>query len=416
MNGMKILIITRNAWDDTNSIGNTISNFFGGLEGIEFANIYFRSQKPNNPLCKKYFRVTEKDILKNFFNSEKIGKAFEYSANENRAENSISSEKKLISAIHKYNLNIFYTLSDKLWNSKKWINKKLYDFINDFNPDLIFTFAKSAPQYFLTLEYLHKNFNKKTVLWIADDEFTALKKAKNKKSKRDLQRLEYILSTADKVYGCSNEICTFYNGIFDCNATPHYKSCRFDYPVRKTVNSPLKIVYAGNLLFGRDKTLCEIIEKLKIMNTGENRFFLEIYSGNYVTDELKNRLTVSGVSEFCGKRPYGEIQRIFNNSDMVLLIESFEEEEKAKTRYSFSTKIIDALQSGSSILAVGPDDISSIRYLNSVSGSIVINGLSDFESKMSYISENPEILIENAEKIREFALTNHKTDNSWLNA
>ena len=101
---------------------------------------------------------------------------------------------------------------------------------------------------------------------------------------------------------------------------------------------------------------------------------------------------------------------------MVLLIESFEEEEKAKTRYSFSTKIIDALQSGSSILAVGPDDISSIRYLDSVSGSIVINGLSDFESKMSYISENPEILIENAEKIREFALKNHKTDNSWLNA
>ena len=61
---MRILIVTRNAWDDTNSIGNTVSNFFGGIPDAEFANLYFRSSMPNNRLCKRYFQVTEKDVLR----------------------------------------------------------------------------------------------------------------------------------------------------------------------------------------------------------------------------------------------------------------------------------------------------------------------------------------------------------------
>ena len=73
---MRVLVISRNAWDDTNSIGNTLSNFFGSLESVEFANIYFRSSNPNNAVCKRYYRATEKDILKNWFLPNKIGRTF----------------------------------------------------------------------------------------------------------------------------------------------------------------------------------------------------------------------------------------------------------------------------------------------------------------------------------------------------
>ena len=45
---MKVLVISRNAWDDANSIGNTLSNLFAGIDDIEIANIYFRASKPNN--------------------------------------------------------------------------------------------------------------------------------------------------------------------------------------------------------------------------------------------------------------------------------------------------------------------------------------------------------------------------------
>ena len=54
---MRILVITRNAWDDTNSIGNTMSNLFSNWDDVEFANIYFRSALPNNDICKKYYQI-----------------------------------------------------------------------------------------------------------------------------------------------------------------------------------------------------------------------------------------------------------------------------------------------------------------------------------------------------------------------
>ena len=69
---MRVLVVTRNAWDDTNAIGNTLSNFFKGIDCIEFANIYFRAAKPNNKLCKTYFHVTEIEILKKHANKNKL--------------------------------------------------------------------------------------------------------------------------------------------------------------------------------------------------------------------------------------------------------------------------------------------------------------------------------------------------------
>ena len=71
---MKILVITRNAWDDTNAIGNTVSNFFEHFDNCEFANIYFRASSPNNKICKRYYRTTEFEVLRNWFSPEKNGK------------------------------------------------------------------------------------------------------------------------------------------------------------------------------------------------------------------------------------------------------------------------------------------------------------------------------------------------------
>ena len=73
---MRILVISRNAWDDTNAIGNTISNFFSNIDDIEFASIYFRSASPNNTLCNHYYRTSEAEVVKKWISKEKIGKEF----------------------------------------------------------------------------------------------------------------------------------------------------------------------------------------------------------------------------------------------------------------------------------------------------------------------------------------------------
>ena len=148
---MRILVLTRNAWDDTNSIGNTVSNFFRDIPGAEFANLYFRSSMPNNRLCKRYFQVTEKHILRNWFSPSKIGRSFVLEAEPRGKAPGRSNEKKIISLIHKYNLRSVVRLSDYLWDSRRWINRNLDDFIESFAPDLVFSFVKAEPQYYQTI-------------------------------------------------------------------------------------------------------------------------------------------------------------------------------------------------------------------------------------------------------------------------
>ena len=412
---MRVLVITRNAWDDTNSIGNTMSNFFPGQQDIELANLYFRASKPNNSVCTRYFHVTETDILRHLFSPEKCGRAFDYQPYEAK-EPAVSSEKKMISMIHRFSLKPAYLLSDRLWNSRKWINGKLKRFVEEFRPDVVFTFAKSLPQYYWTVRYLYEECHVRIALWIADDEYSALSAGKKKRDKRQIERLRTVLSCASVVWGCSAEICEYYNRVFGCHATPLYKSCTFDYPVRKTVNRPVRIVYAGNLLFSRADILKKAVRALSDFNAGAQRAILEIYSGTPLGAAERKELEIKGISSFCGARSYSDIRQILAQADVVLHIESFAQEEILKTKYSFSTKIIDCLESGSVLLAIGPAEISSIQYIKSIPGAFVIENEADIQRGLSDALEDSDSYPQRAEKIREFAREHHSPDPGWLNA
>lgn len=410
---MRVLVITRNAWDDTNSIGNTMSNFFKDQEDLEIANIYFRSSMPYNTVCTRFFHVTERDIIRHWFDPEKCGQEFEYHPVKKKSS-SYSGENKMISLIHRFSLKPAYLLSDYLWNSKKWINEKLSSFVDDFRPDIVFSFAKSSPQYYHLLRYLKEKHHLKSALWIGDDEYTALSASRKKQDRESIRRLKYILEQADRVWGCSQEICDYYHKVFGCEATPLYKNCDFRYPVRTEVGQPLKMVYAGNLLFGRYDILIRVIRQLKELNQNGTKAQLDIYSSTPLSENELSRLNVSGTSELHGVIPYDEICRKMAESDIVLLVESFEEDEIIKTRYSFSTKIIDCLQSGSVTLAVGPPQIASIRYIKKIPGAYVIDSIDAVREGIAEIIDSSRELPHRAEQIRRFAVENHSQRESRL--
>lgn len=63
---------------------------------------------------------------------------------------------------------------------------------------------------------------------------------------------------------------------------------------------------------------------------------------------------------------YEKMKKLMNQSDIVLLVESFNQDNISDVQYSFSTKIIDCLQSGCGVMAIGPQNISAIEYLRTV--------------------------------------------------
>ena len=407
---MKILVITRNAWDDTNSIGNTISNFFAKIEGIEFANIYFRESSPSNQLCNLYYRTSEIDVLKNWFSPRKIGRSFVQNL-QNASDNEVNiskKEKKIIRFIQKHSINMAYRLSDYIWYSNKWLNENLKSFIDAYSPDMIFTFVKSAPQYYLTVKYLRENYNVPLLSWIADDEYTCLA---NNNSQREIQNLRYILNESAVVKGCSEEICDYYNTVFGCNATPFYKSCELTTSTKTSSNNPIKFVYAGNLLYGRLDIIRKFADILEYYSENGTNACFEIYSNTTLQpEEVKRYFGDKVCTKYMGKKNYDFIKERLFQADIVLHVESFDKSQILKTKYSFSTKIIDYLQSGSVLLAIGPAEISSMRYIQRIQGAYIINDLDDMQSKVGYVLNDVSAFTLRSSMIREFAQQNHNAD------
>lgn len=400
-------MITRNAWDDTNAIGNTISNFFSGIDGLEFANIYFRSALPNNKLCSRYFRITEAEVLKKWFSPRKIGKRFicEVGNRPLAQSSSEKKEKRMVHLIHKYGVSMSYKLSNYIWYSEKWINRSLESFVESFAPDLIFTFVRAAPQYYLTVRHLREKYQIPLLTWIADDEYSGLKK---KGTHREIRNLKYILQESEIVTGCSEEICDYYNSVFGSQAVPMYKGCDLSVPVKNTVGQPVRIVYAGNMLYGRLDILKQIAQILE--SSAGRKAHLDIYSNHLLSSEDEAYFAAMSCTRFLGRKDYERIKQDLSAADVVLHVESFDEEQLLKTRYSFSTKIIDGLQSGSVLLAVGPEEQASIRYISRIPGTCVICDPLRLREELISFLDDAGSFCKRAQTIRSFALQNHNAE------
>lgn len=409
---MNILVFSESAWDDTNSLGNTLSNFFDGniWENDNFYHIYLRNARPNNKICTNYYRMTMFDMAKHYFNKEKIGIEFDYSLkNENNDfSKKEKKEQRYINFLHRHSLKFIYSLIDFLFRQKKWINSNFKKYINKVNPDIVFLFVTSASIFSPFAEYVKKNTTAKIITFIADDIYGSYKHKFIFNRNKLRKELSSIISFSDKVYAISNELCNEYKTLFNKEINILYKGCNFDFPIKANINNQLKFVYAGNLLYGRDEILSLIARAIQKSNNKNNqKAFLEIYTNSPITDELKNKLNIKNSSLIIGKRKYNEIIQIMHNADFNLHVESFEMKQIDKVKYSFSTKIVDCLQSGSLLVGIGPLSISSIKYIKKIPGACVIDNVENINNQIETLILNKHEILLNVNKIRNYAIKYH---------
>ena len=407
---MKILVFDQASWDDTNAAGNTLSNLFSGWNSDEFASFYTRKQVPNNSIVSEYYSVSALDLLKNLlykrnksnrFTSDQIGSLRE------KIEKQHIAEQGSIDRLHQTNNELIYWGMEAVWRSRIWIDREFKEFVKDFSPDILFAFCTSTYILDPLINYLKKKLGTKIVLFIVDDVYGDY-------SKKGFFRRGYLkrsfrncIKNADLLYGISKELCSAYEEAFGRKIVPLYKGCEFTDVGPKTFNSPLKIVYAGNLFYGRDDTLAAVAGCLKKINDGGLTAELEIYTAATITDKIEKKLNIPGTSRIMGKRPYDEIKRILSEADIVLHVESFDPKQTEYVHYSFSTKIVDCLQSGSGVLAIGPSGIASIEYLKGVPGAKVIDDPGNIENVLTEMVSKKDELSESVKKIRDYALVHH---------
>lgn len=397
---MNILVITKAAWDDRIASGNTLSNFFNGWKDVNFFCLYSREAMPNNNVCSEYYSVSPISIVKNLFRPSKIGKRFRYDSNSGNGQNP-SKEVKIISTA-KRNRTVFEFAYNLAYTTDLWKNKSFKKFIAECNPDLVFCFGSYDPLNHKALKYIKSHTNAKIISYYVDDlfrhnvpSFYFVRKLKNK-------RLLEIASMSDKCYAISQRMCDEYCKLYGKSFQLLHKGCDISEP-KRFVNTPVRFVYAGNLFYHRDKILGALAKAIAKVNDDTQKARLDIFSGTPVDEEVLSILNIEGASTLHNARPFEEIKQIMKDADIVLHVESFDEEQMKIVRLSFSTKITDCMQSGSMMMAIGPDSVASIDYATRIPGCVVVNNLTTLEETVRELVENHSTIINRASKTNGFA-------------
>lgn len=410
---MKILTISLNAWNDTQATGNTFSNFFNTKDkDLVFSNIYCRNEPYDNHICKYYYRVTESDIVNCIKTGNSVCGNVVHSLDHSESlkkKESTSYLKDLI--LHKYRPSALLFLREFLWLTNKWKTSELNKFLKDVAPDVIYMHGHNNRYMHNLLWYCQKITGAKVVVFFGDDMYgiKSYRLGQLIYHKWLRKGLKYTIEHADLLLGGSENLCVEYNKMFNKEFLPQYKTCNNILPpntIRK--KDELTIVYAGNLLYGRKKLLIRISKLLFQINNGSStKIKLHIYSASPINENEKLYLDDGKNCVFEGARPYNVICDILNQCDASLFLESFDKENIRQTRLSFSTKIIDYMQSSSSLIVFGPHEIASVQYLETSESALIAHNDDELLDILHKIQIDPCVLNDYANKKYEFAIKKH---------
>ena len=419
----KLLVISRNAWQDINCTGNTLSNLFNDWDDNCIANIFCRAEIPKNDICKKYYQITEKSLILNILKGEPIGHTFDIKNDAdkmklNSVENTRNSinEKKVYDFLKLFRLNVFWLIREYIWKIAKWKNQKFRDFLIDFNPDIIYMHVYDSFYMHDVLIYVQKVTKAKVVLFFTDDNcsYKQFSFSPFFWLRRVLlnNKVKHSLSITDKAYAISEKMCNEYSILFHKDFKI-LKKCG-NFTSEKNINlqcsSPIKLVYAGNIYCGRWKTLFYIAAALEKINKDCIRVQLYIYTYNHISNKIKKYLNIDGTAYLMGGISYSEIKKVLADSDIVIHVEAMDLKNKMMTRFSFSTKIIDYFESGSCIFAVGWSEAASIDYLIKNDAAIVVNDLKNIEESLRKLIDNPQLILDYGRKAWECGKRNHQIE------
>lgn len=404
----KVLIIGINAWREDAS-SHTLMDLFRCWNPERLALVYSRSEYPDTPVCNHFFQISETDILKGLKTPWKeIGNTIECSKNNG---SKIKEEQLRYSKAHKKSSKLLPLLREIVWKFGKWKSKALKSFILDFDPDVIFIPIYPVVYMGRLQKYIKKLTGKPTICYLADDNYSYdscnhllsyLHRFWLRKYVGPLAResngmfviVDKEKEDTDKRFGTNSIILT--KGI--------------DFSEKQYIPTipkfPLKLVYTGNLIIGRDKTIAVLADILNELNHEEKFAELYIYSQTEPNTAILKRIN-RGCSHFCGKISREEVKLVQSKADIVVFAEALNGKEANIAKLSFSTKLTDYMAAGKCIFAIGKRDIAPIDYLKKYNTALISSNEIEIKETLLQLRNDPAIITQLGKKAYETAKRNH---------
>ncbi len=386
---MRVLVITRAPWRNDNNTGNTLTNLFSNMKDVEFYNLYFRDQLPQNGIAVKSFAISEIQLVKNLLKRTPVGREI------NEQNITISTgENNIYIAAKKIGTNFLPLFRDFLWSVGRWKSDNLKRFLDETKPDVIFMPVFNCYYPHKVLQFIKVYTNAKIILFHADDNYTLkqfnlsplywlyrfnLRKWVKKSVK--ISNINYTISDIQK---------QDYEKAFNIPFKVLTKGVDFSVgpPKNSTFNKPVQLVYTGNIGVNRWKSLAAIASTLEKINADGEKAQLKIYTGTPLTDKIKKSLNREGSSQIMGYVTSNEIAEIQSSADLLVHVEAMDLKNRLLVRQSFSTKIVDYLAAAKPILAFGPKDVASIDHLVKNDCAIVADSEEELLEKLSSVIDD----------------------------
>lgn len=425
---MPRILIVGTAPYDRNCQSRAFESYFHGIEAKELAQIFSYQYRPPKGHCEKLYQITDAMMLKRFFNKKAgSGKAYkieELNENDGIGKNieygdSVRKQSQLIKKLYQFGKKdtpIKYLLRGILWKKNSWCTDKLNMWLDEFNPECVF--LSFSDDFFIPriALYVAERFNVPIISSIADDyyfndrrSFSPFYYIYRKKYKALIDK---ILTRKDSsaIY-IGDRIKEKYNSYFGLDGITLYLTSDIQNkefrPIRK--EKP-KVSYYGNIRLGRNKSLMEIGNALQ---TIDSNYYLDVYSNEKDASYISEMRCANGV-RFHGAIPYEEVQQGLVDSDLLIVVESFDPNDVITVKYSISTKVSDSLATGTQVFAYGDCDCGAIDYLLSTKAVPVCTDRSQLVPMLKEILDNAEMQKTYYYKALEITAANHRVEKNAI--
>ena len=408
----KVLIVDVNAWRE-DAAAHTLLDIFRCWDPDKLALVYTSSELPYNEHCHKYFQIGESQIIRSVIKPRmKVGREVENTAKSNDA--AAQAERKRTKNVHKRQPKWIRLAREVVWKLGGWKTPALKKFVEDFDPDIVFVPIFPYAYMGRIQEYVNKIAKKPTVCYLADDNYTYESCHNVFDYIQRFWTRQYVGPLARK----SNQMFVIVDkekedtdSRFGTDSVILTKSIDFtgkSYQHREP-NKPLKFVYTGSMVIGRDKTLALLADAINAVNDqiGEVRAEMYIYSQTEPKEEVLARIN-KGAAHFCGRIGREEVLKVQQEADVVVFAESLEGKEANAAKLSFSTKITDYISNGKCVLAIGKDYIAPIDYFQRNDSALIAHSEEEIKVRVEEVVDNPMITDVYGEKAFNCAVRNHE--------
>lgn len=378
----RVLIISNNSFSSVYNNGKTLEALFSSFPKDNLAQLYFHEGSvPDFSFCERYWKISEIDLIKSITRGrQSIGYNIKSSLCEISGSNK-STYPKYLKIIKDKTGNTF---RDLLWSFLKWRSPGLLEWINSFEPQVIFFVGSSAKFSSKVAMELSSFLGAPLAVYYTDDYLFSMPQDTL------LGKLRY--SKVERLYNSVVSKSSACFAIGEMMAGEY--SIYFKKPFVPVMNSVPIIPYEGYNY--RDKTILSyfgglhlnrwcMLSRLSLLLPKD--CVLDVYTApENITEEVSKSFKNTGIN-YKGLLSGDELNMAMRNSDVLLHVESDDRRNRMFTRLAVSTKIPEYLITGRPVIGFGPSEVASMRILSDNKIGYVVSSCDDDRVIMNKLSE-----------------------------